>query len=711
MIFESSGTFENISVAQLAAFFGEDADGLIKEGKFTFRGSPRDLTKATFTTRFEAGNFRWGARRWNSLVAGATYVDRRLQHLEFELRQAHNSLTLKGEMSVPSNWREWWKTDFSFDVAAKIDNLTELSALLGAGFGDIFGKLTIDGSVRGENSLFDGQLIASGSHLSFRKAPLDELRAAIKLQGNEIQVANAEFIHGDDFLRAHGTVSIFGEKRYSGDVKANIADLSLYAAFLQPPITPEAFGGGLILDWSGDGAASAHSGAFSVRLNRLHPLQTGSADSAADAWQPIDLTAEGTYSPDSIFFSDLVLGNGETSVASRVVATPRSLSLQDIKMLHGKTVCLTGTAQVPLNVWAAWENPGSASWWNFESPCRLDLKLDRLSVRDTLFLSGYREPFDGELTGNVKSDGTLAKLTADGHLAIKGAGGIFTTGTLTGAGGTLDFKGNQMTVSSGTGDWNGVSWSASGTATASDVRKPLLDFSIKTPAMPLTLGVGMEGIAGLDLHASGTPDTLALTGTAQLQRMKMNDAASIESLVVPGGTGLRNPAPPLALAGPCGWTLDLRVGGNAAVDLLNTSGKITPALAISGSLGQPIVAGNIGLQGFDLSEGPDKISIVGGTFFLSQTKPGASSMSVRAIGITGGEPFDGYVFGTLTEKHFTWGPEITAMLAGAEPPTPSWVAPPPAKTLNSGPAQLLPLAPLRPASPQAVASPSRPGTP
>ncbi len=62
----------------------------------SFHGSPRDLAKATFTTRFEAGAFRWGARRWNSLVAGATYVHRHLENLEFQLTQAHNSLMLKG---------------------------------------------------------------------------------------------------------------------------------------------------------------------------------------------------------------------------------------------------------------------------------------------------------------------------------------------------------------------------------------------------------------------------------------------------------------------------------------------------------------------------------------------------------------------------------------------------------------------------------------
>ncbi len=247
--------------------------------------------------------------------------------------------------------------------------------------------------MRGENASFNGQLIVSGSHLSFRKAPLDELQAAIKLEGNELQVTNAEFTHGDDFLRGHGVVNILGAKRYWGEVKASIADLSLYASFLQPPIAPEAFGGGLMLDWSGDGAASAHSGAFTVRLNHIHPLVSGTA--AAGAWQPIDLNAEATYSPDSIFFSNLVLGNGETTLASRVVATPRSLTLQSLKLLHGKAVWLTGDAQIPLNVWAAWQNPASASWWNFESPCKLDLKLDRLSVRDALVLSGRRSRSTG----------------------------------------------------------------------------------------------------------------------------------------------------------------------------------------------------------------------------------------------------------------------------------------------------------------------------
>ncbi len=674
LIFESSGVFSNISVAQLAAFFGEDADGSITEGKFNFHGSPRDLAKATFTTFFKAGNFRWGARRWNSLVAGATYVHRRLTNLDFELRQAHNSLTLNGNMSVPESWKEWWKTDFSFDVAAQIDNLSELSALLGPAFGDIFGKLTVDGSVRGENSSFNGQLIVSGSHLSFRKAPLDQLRAAIKLQGNEIQVTNAEFTHGDDFLRGDGVVNILGEKRYWGEVKASVADLALYASFLQPPIAPEAYGGGLMLDWSGDGTQAAHSGAFTVRLNKVHPLVSG-----GDAtWQPMDLNAEATYSPESIFFSNFVLGNGETSLASRVVATPRSLTLQSLKLTHGKAVWLSGDAQVPLNVWAAWENPGTAAWWNFESPCKLNIKLDHLSVRDTLLLSGHPQPFDGDLTGTLKSDGTLAKLTADGRLVVRNSGGTVTSGTLKGAGGTFDFKGDELTLTSGTGLWNGSPWSASGTATGSDIRSPEIDLALKLPAAPLMLGTGVEATAALDLHAAGRPDTLALTGSAQLQALKIDRNATMESLVAPGGAGIEGPLPAIALAGPSAWKLGIRVGGNTAVQLANTSGKMAPALEISGSLGRPIVSGRVDFSGFNITEGPDHLWIEEGTFFLNPEDPAATRLIVQAAEETDHHGFDGYIAGTLADKHFSWGPDATAKLAGLPDlsTTPALDAPP-----------------------------------
>jgi hypothetical protein len=670
--FDGSGAFAHISVAQLAAFLGQDADGQIKDGKFSFHGSPRDLARATFTTRFEAGDFRWGARRWNSLIAGATYVDQRLQHLDFQLRQAHNSLALNGQMDIPQHWKEWWKTDFNFNVAAKIDNLTELSALLGPGFDATSGKLTADGSVSGEDASFNGQLIVSGSHLSFRNAPLDTLQAAIKLQGNEIQVTTAEFTHGDDYLRADGVVNILGEKRYWGEVKASVADLSLYSAFLQPPIAPEAFGGGLMLDWQGDGARGAHSGAFTVKLNRIRPLVSGSSDAS---WAPIDLNAEATYSPESIFFSNLALGNGETTLASRVVANPRSLTLQGLRLSHGKSTWLTGDAQIPLNVWAAWESPATAAWWNFDSPCKLNLVANHLNVRDTLFLSGRQQGYDGELTGNVRSDGTLAKLTGAGHLTIRHAGGTLPAGMLKDCNATLDLTGSTAKVSSAEGTWNGTAWTGAGTITAPDVRAPVVDLVTQAPTVALPLGPGVNATAALDLRATGAPGALGISGTAQLQTLQIDRAASLESLIANGGIGLSAPLPVLSLPGEGSWKLNVHVGGNAVLKLANTGGMIAPDLMVGGQLAGPVIHGSVTVKGIDITDAPDHLTITDGAFFLNPADPAQTALAIHASGMADYEPFDGYFYGTLADKHFTWPPEITTTLAGAvDPGTPPFKA-------------------------------------
>jgi hypothetical protein len=696
ILFDGSGTFAHISVAQLAAFLGQDADGLIKDGKFSFHGSPRDLSRATFTTRFEAGDFRWGARKWNSLVAGATYIDQRLQHLDFQLRQAHNSLALNGQMRVPQSWKEWWKTDFSFDVAAKIDNLTELSALLGPGFGDTYGKLTVDGSVSGENASFNGELIVSGSHLSFRKAPLDELQAAIKLQGNEIQVTNAEFTHGDDYLRANGVVNILGEKRYWGTVKASIADLSLYASFLQPPIAPEAFGGGLMLDWSGDGASNAHSGAFTVKLNRIRPLVSGSSDAS---WAPIDLNAVATYSPQSIFFSNLVLGNGQTTLASRVVANPRSLTLQGLKLSHGKAVWMTGDAQIPLNVWAAWQNPATASWWNFDSPCKLNLLLNRLSVRDTLFLSGRQQGYDGELTGNVHSDGTLAKLAGSGHLTLRDGAAALPGGTLKDCNATIDLTGSSVSLSSADGQWNGTAWNATGTVTAPDVRAPLLNLGVKVPAAKFSLGTGMTAAAALDLHASGAPAALSISGSAQLQTLEINRNFAPDSFVSNGGTGLDGPLPALSLPGPKTSELDvhvggsgvLRLGGSGTVKPSESGATIEPDLTLGGSITKPALSGKVtvwnlsffGRTGSQI-DAMDTLAVNYVTYYLDAANPGNTALAGAAGGVWNLWRFGGDLVGTLADKHFTWPREITREMSGAVGMPPAPILPLQSFPLNTG---------------------------
>src|SRR5205085_8194303 len=183
---------------------------------------------------------------------------------------------LSGEMAVPAAKTKWWQQEFAFNIAAKIDNLSDLSPLLGPGMAllgknleNMAGKAAIDGSVRGQNSSFAGQLIVSGSQLWYGSAPLDELHASIKLEGDKWRFTNLEFVHGDDYFRGNGVVEpVFGDslvvKSYAGRLRTSVANLSLYWPLLEPFVSW--CEGGLVLDWSGESAQNASTGFVHAQL-------------------------------------------------------------------------------------------------------------------------------------------------------------------------------------------------------------------------------------------------------------------------------------------------------------------------------------------------------------------------------------------------------------------------------------------------------------
>jgi len=152
-------------VAQLASFLNvtEAAGGSLETGKFSFRGRPSQLERGTASLRLEARNFQWESRQWDALVLGATLLDHHIQVPEFSLRQGHNQLVLNGDMQWPGGDTSWWKADFGVNLTAKIDNLTELSALVLPEFKYAAGGLTVDGAIRSQAGVLGGALIVSGA--------------------------------------------------------------------------------------------------------------------------------------------------------------------------------------------------------------------------------------------------------------------------------------------------------------------------------------------------------------------------------------------------------------------------------------------------------------------------------------------------------------------------------------------------------------------
>ena len=409
-----TGNFSKINVAGLAGFLSlsEAAGGVLKEGTFRFRGTPRNFTSAEAMVRLEAGAFQWDSRQWDSLVLGISLLDQRLQIPEFKLRQGKNQLTVKGSMALPQPGVNWWDRQFDFKVDADIRNLTELSALVLPDFKYAAGQLFVRGAVSGtgaENGqapFFDGQLILRGTGIQWRTAPLDDLQAALLFRERELQIITAQLSRQDDFLRGSGHISLT-DGSYAGELRLSAKDIATYKAVMTPYFMPAPLSGGMEVMWSGLGKSGAHGGKFTARLNRFHLLGPGGT-------LPLDADCNGSYKPGEIQVEKLRLAENGTSLTAEIGIGPGAVDVRNLRMYHQNRLCLQGDALLPLDVWQRWPDVTFAKLLNDKTVGRLQLEATNLDLHQTSRLTGIDWPVAGVLTGKAQGSGALGALKFDG---------------------------------------------------------------------------------------------------------------------------------------------------------------------------------------------------------------------------------------------------------------------------------------------------------
>lgn len=412
--FDSNGNFSTINVAGLANFLGmsEATGGVLNEGRFTFRGTPRDFTKAEATVRLEAGAFQWDSRQWDSLVLGLSLVDQRLQIPELRLQQGQNRLTVKGTMELPQPKARWWDRQFDFKVDADIRNLTDLSALMLPEFKYAAGQLFVRGSVSGSGAQkdrpakFEGQMIVSGNGLKWRTAPIENLHAAILFQERELQIISAQLLHGDDFLRGSGRVSL-GDGSYSGEWRLSARDLGEYKAMLSPHLLPVPLGGGVDATWAGKGGEGTHGGNFTARLNRFRLLGPGGT-------LPLDSEFTGAYHKGEVQIENLRLAENGTVLTAGIGIGPGAVNVRNLRVVNKDRLWLQGDALLPLDLWQKWPDVNLAHLLNDKTVSRAHLEATDADLRMVSRLTGVDWPLAGTVTGTVDVDGPLAALRLTG---------------------------------------------------------------------------------------------------------------------------------------------------------------------------------------------------------------------------------------------------------------------------------------------------------
>jgi hypothetical protein len=647
VVFEAGGTFGQINIAKLASFLAlsDAAGGVIKDGKFTFRGPPRDLARAQASLRFDAVNFQWETRQWDSLALGLVLMDHRLQVPQLALQQGKNELHLSGELALPGAEQKWWQGDFTVNVNAKIENLTELSALLLPEFKYAAGRGQIEGSIRGRGEEFNGQLLVSGDRLTWRNAPIETLHAAVKLNGKEVQIANAELVNGDDYLRGRGLVKFSNPPVYWGELRVAVEDLATYAAFLQKPVLPEPLAGGAIIDWTGEGSREGHSGKFLARLRKVRTL-----GALAHQLHPINADLEATYGGETMQFSRFTLSDDDAVFTANIAVGGKALHLQDLHFVYRGATQLEGDALLPLDVWQRWPDVSFAQLLSEEVASHVQLTARQLDLAAAAKLTGWNFPVAGLIDGTFAADGALKSLKLGGQLTLaQGRLPLNWNGDLLEqAAGQFAFRDNALVIEKLSAQHRFGDVQLGGTVQFVSLPDPTLALTLRSEKATVSLWNSVTATAQLALEITGPLSAAVVRGTARPASLKLGAVSDLSALWAPEPPKL----PPIFsfTSSPwAGWQFDLESRTEAPLKLSDSAGSLTSDLHLGGTGAAPALAGSVGFQDVAANvAGSPPLQIHAASLEFFAQRPANPSLDLQATGRLDGERFSASVAGPLS---------------------------------------------------------------
>ena len=585
--FDVAGSLQRVAVEPVARLLGGGGPfaGSFDQGQFSFRGDPADPLSASSSLRVEAREFQWKERRFESLVAGATLVNRRVQVQQFELRQSKNLLRLSGESALPQ-WSNppivtglvgqamaFLQAGFTCNIDARLEDLKALGQLADPGYADLGGRMSVNGRVDGRAEGLDGYLNIEGSLLQFREMPLDSLKATVLLKGEEVQLTDLQATSAkSDYFTGKGTWQPVGSGRYSAELKAQIADLSRYSPAYVGALVPGPLAGALRLEWSGDGTRRNHSGAFKGAVEKFSAKRANARGTFA---RPTDLQIEGTYSP-------------------------ASLSLRQFSLREGKREAVKGDGTLPwIQDRRAWSE---GRFLDPERPISLRLEGNDAPLDLAAFFFNALKQTDGRATGRVEITGSRNTPKVSGSVKLKGGAVEWSADApgLANLEGDFTFDAASVRIAGGSGEVTGAPFQFSGVVNwDSDVAPAAMDLALKTNEVAWIDDQTMNADAAIDARVAGPIDSLAVTGTVTLvpgakfwRRLVAVDAAQVgESLPLRAGMLL-----PSAVFGPSGWMGDRKINLRVVaakplqIEAEGFSGEFMPDVRFGGTGRDPEVS-------------------------------------------------------------------------------------------------------------------------
>ncbi|PWU07331.1 MAG: hypothetical protein C5B47_06335 [Verrucomicrobia bacterium] len=382
--------------------------GILKEGKLTFRGQPKDIRNAEASLHISAEDFRWSNLGWQTLEFGVDFIDHRIVIPEFHLRQKENFLSLNGSATIPKDFHNLSKTPFEISVLGNIQDLEAVAGLLGPKFGQLHGRMTLDGSLWSGKDGPNGYLKLEASSIRFRDAQFTAARLNTIFRHGKVDITSCELWNGEDFLVANGTLNLnIPGYQYSGKLSLRTREIAAYQSLMNEQWQKRLQSGGGELTWKGDGVRHRHSGAFSLRMDHL-----------ISEWAPRGITgsATGTFSRDSLSLDSLELWQGPLRLTTRLSLSPFGIEVSDFRLNKGAKQLAQGAAFFPIDPFAiangtSWKNALRAA-----KPSFVNLNSKKFELNDLWHLTGQNIALSGSIESRLSVIQNPSSFDIEGYL-------------------------------------------------------------------------------------------------------------------------------------------------------------------------------------------------------------------------------------------------------------------------------------------------------
>lgn len=220
----------DLSLSQTAEAVGlaDRVAGRVRAAKFTWRGDPREPSRATASLWSEITAPAWRNREADVVMFGAAFYNQQIDLQQLYIKQRKNQLTLTGQTPLPASWSDWLNADYRANISATISDVADFASLFGGAREDFGGVLAINGTIEAREHNIGGEVSAEGKAMKIFGSPIDQFHLKLNIVAGVAEIADFHLQRGDDFVQIQGNIDLLGEQGLRGTFELGLHNLSEY---------------------------------------------------------------------------------------------------------------------------------------------------------------------------------------------------------------------------------------------------------------------------------------------------------------------------------------------------------------------------------------------------------------------------------------------------------------------------------------------------